>query len=166
MGVRLWEFGKNVYQQLLSIADDEDYGNFTDINNGFDFTLTVEPGEMSGRTFLKVASISPKRKESPLGDDADLINEWLENQTNVLDLQKPFKKDFDSLKTVLQNFLNPEEEENEIIAEVPSDFDNDVVAQPKSNYSLSTKKDSKNPVDKFDELFSDEDDDVDDDLPF
>ena len=166
MGVRLWEFGKNVYQQLLSIADDEDYGNFTDINNGFDFTLTVEPGEMSGRTFLKVASISPKRKESPLGDDADLINEWLENQTNVLDLQKPFKKDFDSLKTVLQNFLNPEEEENEIIAEVPSDFDSDVVAQPKSNYSLSTKKDSKNPVDKFDELFSDEDDDVDDDLPF
>ena len=75
------------------------------------------------------------------------------------------KKDFESLKSILQNFLNPEDEEDEIIAEVPSGFDNDVVAQPKSNYSLSTKKDSKNPVDKFDELFSDEDED-DDDLPF
>lgn len=163
-GVRLWEFGKNVYQQLLSVADDEDYGNFTDVSEGFDFTVNVEPGEMNGRSFLKIASISPKRKESPLSKDADEVNEWLENQDNVLDLQKPFKKDFDSLKKILQNFLNPEEAEDEIISETPSGFDDDVKETPKSNYSLSTKKDSKAPVDKFDELFDDEEED--DGLPF
>ena len=26
-GVRLWEFGKNIYQSLLSLADDPDYGD-------------------------------------------------------------------------------------------------------------------------------------------
>ena len=30
-GVRLWEFGKEIYMQLLGIAEDEDYGDFTDI---------------------------------------------------------------------------------------------------------------------------------------
>ena len=163
-GVRLWEFGKNVYQQLLSVADDEDYGNFTDVASGFDFTINVEPGEMNGRTFLKVATISPKRKESPLNSDPTVVNEWLENQDNILELQKPYKKDFDSLKTILQNFLNPEEKEDEIISETPSGFDSDVKAQPKSNYSLSTKKNTKAPIDKFDELFDSEDEM--DDLPF
>ncbi len=29
-GVRLWEFGKQVYMDLLSIAEDEDVGDYTD----------------------------------------------------------------------------------------------------------------------------------------
>tara|TARA_R110000822_G_scaffold67933_4_gene165334 strand:- start:3960 stop:4814 length:855 start_codon:yes stop_codon:yes gene_type:complete len=164
MGVRLWEFGKSVYQQLLSIAGDEDYGNFTDVSGGFDFTISVEPGEMNGYSFLKVSTVSPKRKESPLSEDPSLVNEWLENQNNILDLQSPYKKDFDSLKLILQNFLNPEDEEDSIISETPSGFDGDVTSTPKSNYSLSSKKEAKAPVDKFDALFE-SDDDV-DDLPF
>ena len=32
-GVRLWEFGKEIYLQLLGIADDEDYGDYTDIQD-------------------------------------------------------------------------------------------------------------------------------------
>jgi hypothetical protein len=31
LGVRLWEFGKEVYKSLLGFAADEDYGDFTDI---------------------------------------------------------------------------------------------------------------------------------------
>lgn len=41
-GVRLWEFGKEIYMQLLGIADDEDYGDYTDINEGRDFTVEAE----------------------------------------------------------------------------------------------------------------------------
>lgn len=166
MGVRLWEFGKNVYQQLLSVADDEDYGNFTDVSNGFDFTINVEQGDMNGRTINKVASISPKRKESPLSDDATQVESWLENQNDIMALQTPFKKDFDKLKSILQNFLNPEaqEQEGQIIAEKASDFDSDVKEEPKSNYSLSTKKSTTSPVEKFDDMFGD--DDSDDGLPF
>ena len=163
MGVRLWEFGKNIYQQFLNIAEDEDYGDYTNIANGFDFTVNVEKGDMNGREVLKIASVSPKRKESQLSEDANLVKEWLENQNNVLDLQKNFKKDFESLKQILQSFLNPEEAEDEIISETASDFDTDLKEEPKSNYSLSTKKDTKTSVDKFDEMFED---DEEDDLPF
>lgn len=166
MGVRLWEFGKNVYQQLLSVADDEDYGNFTDVSNGFDFTINVEQGDMNGRTINKVASISPKRKESPLSEDATQVESWLENQNDIMALQTPFKKDFDKLKSILQNFLNPEAQEAEgaIISEKASDFDSDVKEEPKSNYSLSAKKSTTSPVEKFDDMFGD--DDSDDGLPF
>ena len=40
-GVRLFEFSKTLYMELLSVADDEDYGDFTDINQGFDFVVTA-----------------------------------------------------------------------------------------------------------------------------
>lgn len=158
-GVRLWEVGKSIYQQLINVADDEDYGDFTDIKNGFDFTVTVEKDVFKGKEYFKIVSISPKRKESPLSKDADQINEWLENQNNILDLQKPFKKDFDSLKEILQNFLNPEDAEDEIISESPSNFDSDETETPKSNYSLSTKKDTQKTVEKFNDMFDDEEDD-------
>ena len=151
---------------MLSVADDEDYGNFTDVSNGFDFTINVEQADMNGRTINKVASISPKRKESPLSDDAAQVESWLENQNDIMALQTPFKKDFDKLKSILQNFLNPEaqEQEGQIIAEKASDFDSDVKEEPKSNYSLSTKKSTTSPVEKFDDMFGD--DDSDDGLPF
>ena len=45
-GVRLWEFGKEIYVQLLGIAEDEDYGDFTDINDGRDFTVEAVTGDI------------------------------------------------------------------------------------------------------------------------
>jgi len=166
-GVRLWEFGKNIYQSLLSLADDPDYGDYTDISEGIDFTLEAKYGDVGGRSVL-LSSITPKRKASPLSTDADQVQSWLENQDNILDIQSRFKKSYDEVKQALTKFINPEaEEEGEIIKDKPSDFDDDVKKDPKSNYSLS-KKDTKTSVDKFDSLFKDGDDveDEDDDLPF
>jgi hypothetical protein len=161
-GVRLWEFGKETYMQLLALAEDEDYGDFTDIHEGFDFTLEAVMGDVGGRQALK-SSVRPKRKTSPLSENASQIETWLENQPNILELQERYKKSFDDLKTILQNFLDPEEEEDTIVAEPAVDFDDEIKEEPKSNYSLSTKKDIKKPVDKFDALF---DEDEDDDMPF
>ena len=167
-GVRLWEFGKNIYQALLSLADDPDYGDYTDINEGIDFTVEAKYGDVGGRQVL-LSSITPKRKSSPLSDDADQIKGWLENQNNILDMQERFKRSYDDIKKLLTRFINPEAEaeEGEIIKEKSSDFDKDTTDDPKSNYSLS-KKDTKAPVDKFDKLFDkkNDDDDEDDYLPF
>ena len=162
-GVRLWEFGKNIYQSLLSLADDPDYGDYTNINEGIDFTLEAKYGDVGGRQVL-LSSITPKRKSSPLSTDADLVKSWLENQNEILELQGKYKKSYDVIKKLLAKFINPEAEaeEGEIIKEKSSDFDKDTTSDPKSNYSLS-KKDTKAPVDKFDALFDDEEDDG---LPF
>jgi hypothetical protein len=152
-GVRLWEFGKEIYLQLLALAEDEDYGDFTDINEGFDFTLEAVMGDIGGRQGLK-SSIRPKRKTSPLSDNISDIELWLEEQPDILELQSKFKKTFDELKTILTSFLNPDEDETETKIDIVSE----TKTEPKSNYSLSTKKEATAPVDKFDALFDDEDD--------
>jgi hypothetical protein len=158
-GVRLWEFGKETYMQLLALAEDEDYGDFTDIHEGFDFTLEAVNGDVGGRQALK-SSIRPKRKTSPLSDDAKQIELWLEEQPDILELQSKFKKSFDDLKSILQNFLAPEDEEEDVVDAVEADVEEELKEEPKSNYSLSTKKQAAKPVDKFDALFDEEDDDM------
>jgi hypothetical protein len=158
-GVRLWEFGKETYMQLLALAEDEDYGDFTDINEGFDFTLEAVMGDVGGRQALK-STIRPKRKTSPLSDDVKQIEGWLENQPDILEMQEKYKKSFDDLKSILQNFLEPEEEEDDIVSETEEDFEEEIKEEPKSNYSLSTKKQAQKPVDKFDSLFDEDDEDA------
>ena len=83
----MWEFGKEIYLQLLGIAEDEDYGDFTDINEGRDFTVEAVMGDIGGRQGLK-SSIRIKPKTSPLGADKATIKTWLAEQPDVLALQK------------------------------------------------------------------------------
>ena len=165
-GVRLWEFGKEIYMQLLGIAEDEDYGDFTDINEGRDFTVDVVTGDIGGRQGLK-SSIRVKPKTSPLGSDKETIKMWLTEQPNVLELQR--KTAFDDLKSILANFLNPEEEET-VAVEVDEDED-PIIAKaqetPKTNYSLKAAPVAKvSKADKFDALFDDEDESEGEGSPF
>ena len=165
-GVRLWEFGKEIYMQLLGIAEDEDYGDFTDISEGRDFTVDVVTGDIGGRQGLK-SSIRVKPKTSPLGSDKETIKMWLTEQPNVLELQR--KTAFDDLKSILANFLNPEEEET-VAVEVDEDED-PIIAKaqetPKTNYSLKAAPVAKvSKADKFDALFDDEDESEGEGSPF
>jgi hypothetical protein len=165
-GVRLWEFGKEIYMQLLGIAEDEDYGDFTDINEGRDFTVDVVTGDIGGRQGLK-SSIRVKPKTSPLGSDKETIKMWLTEQPNVLELQR--KTAFDDLKSILANFLNPEEEET--VAVVVDEDEDPIIAKaqetPKTNYSLKAAPVAKvSKADKFDALFDDEDESEGEGSPF
>ena len=163
-GVRLWEFGKEIYMQLLGIAEDEDYGDFTDISEGRDFTVDVVTGDIGGRQGLK-SSIRVKPKTTPLNTDTEVIKMWLDEQPNILEIQR--KMDFDALKEILQNWLTPEEAEDNVEEEVEEveetkdtvEEEDPILAKstPKSNYSLKTP--AAKPVskaDKFDALFDDE----------
>jgi hypothetical protein len=158
-GVRLWEFGKEIYMQLLGIAEDEDYGDYTDINDGRDFTVDVVKGDIGGRQGLK-SSIRIKPKTTALSSDASLIQTFLKEQPALLEIQR--KMEFDALKEVLQNWLSPEdasgdvdEDEEEAVVEVA----------PVKAYALKTPMAPKaNKADQFDSLFEDEDES--NDLPF
>ena len=158
-GVRLFEFSKTLYMELLGIADDEDYGDFTDVNEGFDFTLTAtKAGDRPGFNL----AIRPKPKQTPLADSEDQINEWLENQPLVL--EEKFKYKYDALKDVLKEYLMPEAASEE--SSTGDDFDDDAIdtdaptAAPQPNYSIQSKPKKASKVDEFDEIFDD------DDLPF
>ena len=153
--------------QLLGIAEDEDYGDFTDINDGRDFTVEAVTGDIGGRQGIK-CSIRVKPKTSPLGTDKTQLKSWLTEQPNVLELQK--KMSFDDLKSVLEKFLNPEAESDEeeevapvkVAKSAPKDLpweddeDEDETPAPKANYSLKTTSTKTSKAAKFDALFEDE----------
>ena len=158
-GVRLWEFGKEIYMQLLGIAEDEDYGDFTSITEGRDFTVEAVMGDIGGRQGLK-SSIRIKPKTTALGTDKTIIKEWLTNQPDVLQLQR--KSTFEDIKGMLFSFLNPEAEasEGETTPAASEDEDtNDLPWEDKkpatNNYAVkNTGKVTK--ADKFDSVFEDE----------
>jgi len=160
-GVRLWEFGKEIYMQLLGIAEDEDYGDYTDISEGRDFTVDVVKGDVGGRQGLK-SSIRIKPKTTALSTDAALIQAFLKEQPTLLEIQR--KMTYDGLKEVLQNWLSPEEPEEGAIIDDEDTPDVEEVSAPAKAYTLKqplAPKASK--ADQFDSLFTDEDDN---DLPF
>lgn len=157
-GVRLWEFGKEIYMQLLGIAEDEDYGDYTDINEGRDFTVDVVKGDIGGRQGLK-SSIRIKPKTTALSSDASMIQTFLKEQPVLLEIQR--KMDFDALKEVLQNWLSPEDATEDVVDE---DEEEVVEVAPVKAYALKTPMAPKaSKADQFDSLFEDEDDN---DLPF
>jgi hypothetical protein len=160
-GTRLWEFGKEIYMQLLGIADDEDYGDFTDINEGRDFTVEAVRGEIAGRQGLKT-SIRVKPKTTPLSTDAKQVELFLTEQPDILEVQR--KRTYDDMKEALQSWLSPDEpEEGDIIDD---EKDPEPISTPKNEkvYTMNTPAPSKtSKADQFDSLFDDESDD---DLPF
>ena len=163
-GVRLFEFSKTIYMELLSIADDEDYGDFTDVAEGFDFI--VNASKVADRPGFGL-SLRPKPKQTPLSEDANTVNTWLENQPQIL--EERYKYTYDKLKDELQNFIAGNEGgEGEITSEPAVAFESNTTngtdASPPKAFSLATQGTPKKAKsDEFDDLF---DESKNDDLPF
>jgi hypothetical protein len=158
LGVRLWEFGKEVYKSLLGFAADEDYGDFTDIQDGFDFKIDAVQAEVAGRKVVS-CTLRPRPKSSPISEDADQINKWLEEQPDIMTINR--KREYNDIKELLAKWLNPDAEEEqqapasqstpaEAAPATQSDWvnDNQVTEQERAAFTLNT-----NSSDKFDELF-------------
>jgi hypothetical protein len=158
-GVKLWQFGKEVYQEFLNMASDDEIGDFTDIVNGRDIKLTTVGPESTGTPYNKT-SIGPSMKTSALADSEETVKSLLENQADPMKVFKPLS--YDEMKSALQEWLTPEdsEEEGDIISEPAVAFDGEEKEETKSNYSLNVKT-KQTKVDKFDSMFEE-----DDDLPF
>jgi hypothetical protein len=156
-GVKLWQFGKELYFTFLQMAMDDEVGIYTDIVNGRDFKLNTEGPEVTGTPYNRTTA-SPSMRTSPASDDASQVEKWLEDQVNPIDVFKRIS--FEEMKEALQSWLTPEAEEGSIV-----DDEKELVIEsaPKTNYSLNTSitavKQSK--LDKFDSLFEEEND-----LPF
>jgi len=82
-GVRVWSFGKTVYQSLLNIMLDEDYGDITDAMEGRDVKVicTKAPGRMWATT-----EVRPRGKTSRLSENASQVKEWTSNIPDISEL--------------------------------------------------------------------------------
>ncbi|MDB4378199.1 hypothetical protein N9Z41_00365 [bacterium] len=162
-GVRLWQFGKQVYEELLALAVDDEIGDYTDIVNGRDLTVETVGPESTGTPYNK-SSVRVRLKTSPLSEDASLVEKWTSEQPNPTDgLFKRYS--FDEMKVALEKWLSPEEDSDEEV--IPSSTPTPPTPS-KSNFSLDTTQVKKSKVDEFDSLFDSKDstNDGDDDLPF
>jgi len=158
-GVRLWQFGKEVYQAFLNLAADAEVGDYTDVSGGRDIKLTTVGPEVTGTPYNKT-TISPSMKQSPISDNTNIVERALDTQPNPIDVFK--RLTFDEVKANLETFLKPEGgEEGEILSEPAVGFDND----KSNNYSLEGKN-TTSKAEKFDSLFDDKKSSTDDDLPF
>jgi len=115
-GVKFWGFGKTVYQELLSIIADPDYGDITDQMNGRDITVEFKTAEEIGASFPKT-NIRVKPNQTPITEDATLLENLMDNQKDITEIYQ--EQSYDELTEVLNTWLNPEEEEGEESKEQP-----------------------------------------------
>jgi len=157
LGARLWEFGKLTNDQLVGIAADDDYGDFTDITDGRDFTIEATEDVVAGRKGIK-CNIRVKPKTTPISEDSALVEKLLNEQPDILGINRKYT--YDALKDVLTKWLNPEDEaatEAPIASkdEEEDDFITEINKPVTPAYSLENNAAKTSNADKFDNLFND-----------
>lgn len=105
-GVRLWDFGKTVYQSLLSMATDEEIGDYTDSLEGRDIKVECTKGKQYKETTVRVSL-----NTSPISKDSEIMEAALKEQPVVEDLYKQYT--FDEIKGFLKEWLDGGDEEPE-----------------------------------------------------
>jgi len=109
-GVRFWGFGKMVYQELLSVIADPDYGDITDAMNGRDVTVEFISAEEAGKNF-PVTNIRVKPNQTPITEDDKLLDKLLNEQPNIQEMYQ--ERSYEELTEVLNNWLTPSDDEKE-----------------------------------------------------
>ena len=136
-GVKFWGFGKTVYQELLGIIADPDYGDISDSTAGRDIVVErqtpAEAGNQYGKTTIRV-----KPNVTSLSEDSNLLEKLLDEQPELKELYN--EPTFDELKSHLSNFLNPSDATDETSTE--------------SEPEMVTTEASSNVEDDFDKLFN------------
>ena len=145
-GVKFWGFGKTVYQELLGVIADPDYGDITDATNGRDIGIErqtpAEAGNQYGKTTVRV-----KPNQTAITEDADTLQSIFDNQSDLTELYT--EPTYDELKEVLQNYLNPSDDDGGVETTTTSNASKETV----SSTSEDTQKTS-DVADAFDNLFN------------
>jgi hypothetical protein len=77
-GPQIFTPGVIIFGSLISIFNDPDYGDFTDVDEGFDISI-----ERTGTGRETEYEVRPKPRKSPLHADSDKIDELLEKAKDL-----------------------------------------------------------------------------------
>ena len=143
-GTRLWSFGKTVYQSLLNIMLDEDYGDITDPLEGRDVKVSCDkaPGRMWATT-----TVRPRGKPSKLSSNTKDAKEWLGNIPDLKDLYT--LKSYEELEKIVNDWLEGDSAEDDLGTFKSNDSDQSQTSTVKVVEDTSTKYNS------LDEAFAD-----------
>jgi len=137
-GVQIWGFGKTVYQNLLGLMLDEDYGDITDPTTGRDIKVVCskQPGKRWAMT-----EVRPRGKQSMLSSETDQAQEWLSKIPNLDDVYSC--KSYDELSKLVSDWLNEDES------------DSDTSSDTSAETAAASQKKFTSIDDAFDDLMSD-----------
>jgi len=105
-GAKLWTYSKKVYETLLQLVLNPDYGDVSDDREGTDLIITY--GKAAGMLF-PTTSVTPRRKSSPLSTDKELLQELLENDMDFSSIFE--RKTSDQVSQILDRFLLGDDKE-------------------------------------------------------
>ena len=100
-GVRIWSFGKMVYQDILNLMLDEDYGDVTDPLEGRDIRVSVS--KLPGKQFADT-KISPRAKVEPLSRDSTQSKKWLDSIPEVDEAVN--LKSYEEIEKIVNDWIN------------------------------------------------------------
>tara|TARA_B100000902_G_scaffold97301_1_gene99898 strand:- start:344 stop:1108 length:765 start_codon:yes stop_codon:yes gene_type:complete len=141
-GVKFWGFGKTVYQELLSIIADPDYGDITDAVNGRDVVVEFLSAEETGASF-PTTKIRVKPNQTPISDEPETL-ELVKTQQDIKEIYQELS--YDDLTDILNEWLNPSDDN--------TDGETTTSKEEVSKTELSNAKVKSNTSDAFDELFN------------
>ena len=138
-GVKFWGFGKTVYQELLSIIADPDYGDISDPVNGRDVSVEFISAEESGASFPKT-NIRVKPNQTPISDEPSVLELVKTSQKDITEIYQ--EQSYEDLTGILNEWLNPSEDSTE-----------EATQEKVETSQLGTSK-VKDTSEAFDELFN------------
>lgn len=100
-GIKVWSFGKIVYQRLLNFFLKEDIGDWMDPKTGFDIEVTIS--RQDGKLFNDTA-VDLARRESRLADTDDEIAALVEAVPNINDMYR--ERSTEEIEKILSDWLN------------------------------------------------------------
>lgn len=107
--VQVYMSGKILFETLMDYFMDDEYGDLTDVENGYDFQLIKEQGDLGFPNYKKS---KPKKNPSPLFEDDDQIEAVLKARKELKDEVE--YKSYEELKQILDNFLQSKDQEENI----------------------------------------------------
>lgn len=153
-GVKFWGFGKTIYQELLKIIDDPDYGDITHPKTGRDITVEVTKTEKPWPEIMIRVKPNPSEMTSS--------KEVLESIKEMPKCESMWTEpSYEELKTMLETYLSNEDtEQQEVAPNVSEEEDPFAAAFDVSDIPSTKAPAAKTPIkesttdDEFDKLFS------------
>ena len=157
-GVKFWGMGKQVYQEILAIIADPDYGDISDLKNGRDITIEFKTAEETGKSYPET-SIRVKPNQTVAFDATDaVVREKVKNQKNVTELFPELT--YDELASVMDIWLNagdnnPDGEPSPVVSETPEDEPTKPVLQSATaKAAVKPTASAKDIANEFENLFN------------
>lgn len=111
-GVKFWEFSSQIYEDILKICDDPDYGSIEDLQTGTDLVIEKKSPEEAGNQYGEI-SVRARRNPSPVAPPEKIneIVELIKNQPNWKDVSYFKPTSVDELQSALDMYMSPSEDE-------------------------------------------------------